>query len=52
LSSLAFPDSVQLRAGDALHLELALASGCRTVVTFDRRLANAGKENGLFVFPD
>ena len=40
-----------LRAGDALHLELAFAVGCRTIVTFDRRLADAATGFGLHVFP-
>jgi len=43
---------VPLRAGDALHLALALAGGCRTMITFDHRLAEASGNNGLFVFPD
>ncbi len=40
-----------LRAGDALHLAAALASGAATVVTYDRRLSRAAGEAGLRVLP-
>ena len=43
--------SVPLRAGDALHLALALAAGARTMVTFDKRLAEAARRVGLASFP-
>jgi predicted nucleic acid-binding protein len=46
LNTRAFP----LRAGDALHLELALAGKCLTMVTFDYRLAKASRSIGLLVF--
>jgi hypothetical protein len=39
-----------LRAGDALHLEMAIAARCRTMVTFDHRLAKASESMGLLVF--
>lgn len=42
---------VQLRTADSLHLQLALAARCQTMVTFDRRLAEASREAGLAVFP-
>ncbi|MFZ5471484.1 MAG: type II toxin-antitoxin system VapC family toxin [Myxococcota bacterium] len=40
-----------LRAADALHLALALAVGARTLVTFDKRLAEAAAARGLHVHP-
>jgi predicted nucleic acid-binding protein len=41
-----------LRAGDALHLALAIATECRCMVTFDHRLAEASRRHGLAVFPE
>jgi hypothetical protein len=40
-----------LRASDALHLAAALSSGCTTMITYDRRLADASRRHGLAVFP-
>lgn len=40
-----------LRAADALHLALAVTATARTLVTFDRRLAHAGRMAGLHLFP-
>ena len=40
-------DRVPLRAADALHIALALASGCPTLLTFDTRLADATAAAGL-----
>jgi predicted nucleic acid-binding protein len=45
-------EEIELRAADALHLELALASRCQTMVTYDRRLAEASRRHGLVVYPD
>jgi predicted nucleic acid-binding protein len=47
LTSLAVP----LRAGDALHLALALQEGATLVVTYDERLAAAAVAAGLGVWP-
>ncbi|MGH7709104.1 MAG: type II toxin-antitoxin system VapC family toxin [Vulcanimicrobiaceae bacterium] len=44
-------DGVALRAADALHLSLALSAGSRSLVTFDRRLAEATRAVGLRAFP-
>ena len=48
---LASIDTVALRAADALHLALALSGGAATVLTFDRRLADAARASGLGVHP-
>lgn len=48
---LASIDQVALRAADALHLALALSGGAATVLTFDRRLADAARASGLGVHP-
>lgn len=40
-------DTLPLRAADALHVALALAAGCVTVLTFDARLAEAARAEGL-----
>ncbi len=40
-----------LRAADALHLALALSVNARTLVTFDRRLAEGVQVAGLNTFP-
>ena len=48
---LASIDKVALRAADALHLALALSGGAATVLTFDRRLADAARASGLGVHP-
>lgn len=40
-----------LRAGDALHLAMALSVGVHTMVTFDTRLARVAVAAGLSVFP-
>lgn len=42
---------VPLRAADALHLALAKEAGAATVLTYDRRLAEAASASGLRVFP-
>lgn len=44
-------DKVPLRAADALHLALALNGGAASVMTFDRRMADAARAAGLSVFP-
>ncbi len=44
-------EGVEARAADALHLTLALDAGCKTMVTYDRRLAEASRRHGLAVFP-
>ncbi len=36
-----------LRAADALHLALAVQTAARTVLTYDRRLADATRAAGL-----
>ena len=48
---LASIDKIPLRAADALHLALALSGGAASVMTFDRRMANAARAAGLHVFP-
>lgn len=40
-------EGTALRAADALHLALALASGAACVVTYDRRMAEAAPRVGL-----
>ncbi len=40
-----------LRAGDALHLALAITAGARSVITFDRRLAEAARRIGIRAVP-
>ena len=42
---------VALRAADALHLSLALSAGARTMITYDRRLADGCRSAGLQAFP-
>lgn len=44
-------ERVPLRAADALHLALALSGAAASVLTFDRRLANAARALGLNIFP-
>lgn len=44
-------EDVAVRAADALHLALAAASGAGTLVTFDRRLAEAAQRIGLRKWP-
>ena len=44
-------EGIELRAGDALHLGLALSSNCLCMVTWDRRLAEACRRAGLMVYP-
>ncbi len=44
-------ESVPLRAADALHLALALSGEAASVLTYDRRLADAAGSIGLTVFP-
>ena len=44
-------EAIPLGAGDALRRELALAAGCRTPATYDRRLTDACGKCGLAVFP-
>ncbi|MGH8246485.1 MAG: type II toxin-antitoxin system VapC family toxin [Gammaproteobacteria bacterium] len=41
---------VPLRAADALHLALAAAAGAKSVITFDRRLAEGARRVGLSAF--
>ena len=43
--------SVPLRAADALHLALAVSGDAASVLTYDRRLADAARSVGLTVFP-
>ena len=38
-----------LRSLDALHLAAALRLGCRTIVTYDERMASSARELGLDV---
>ena len=45
-------EGIELRAGDALHLALAIAAKCRTMITYDRRLAEASRRYGLIVYPE
>ena len=42
-------ERVALRAADALHLALALSGAAASVLTFDRRLADAARALGLSV---
>ncbi|HEY3205041.1 MAG TPA: type II toxin-antitoxin system VapC family toxin [Thermoanaerobaculia bacterium] len=44
-------EAVPLRAADALHLALAVAGDAASLMTYDRRLAGAGRAIGLSVFP-
>lgn len=44
--------SAPLRAGDALHIALALGAGAGCVVAFDRQLARAALEVGLAAWPE
>ncbi len=44
-------ESVALRAADALHLALAVSGDAASVLTYDRRLADAARSVGLTVFP-
>lgn len=44
-------DTVALRSADALHLALAVSASAATVVSFDKRLAEAAEWVGLFVAP-
>ena len=40
-----------LRAADALHLALAVSGDVSSLLTYDRRMADAGRSIGLNVFP-
>ena len=40
-----------LRAADALHLALAASGDASSILTYDRRMAGAGRAIGLNVFP-
>jgi len=40
-----------LRAGDALHLALAVSARAAALASFDARLATAGRASGLVVYP-
>lgn len=42
---------IPLRALDALHIATALDAGAATVVSFDERLREAAKSQGLFIAP-
>jgi len=44
-------EGVALRAADALHLALAVSGEAATVLTYDKRLAEASRAIGLNVFP-
>ena len=44
-------DTIALRAADALHLALALASKAASIVTFDRRMAEAATRLALSPLP-
>ena len=43
--------AVPLRAADALHLALAISGDAASIMTFDRRLAEAARSVGLAAFP-
>jgi predicted nucleic acid-binding protein len=43
---------VPLRTLDAIHLALAIESQVATLVTFDPRLREAAKAQGLYTAPD
>jgi predicted nucleic acid-binding protein len=43
--------AVPLRAADAFHLALAFEGDAPSIVTFDRRLADAARSVGLAAFP-
>jgi uncharacterized protein len=42
---------VPLRAGDALHVALALSAGARSLASFDSRLTTAARAVGLTTYP-
>lgn len=42
-------ESVSLRAADSLHLALAIAAGCKSVLTFDGRFAQGALTQGLHI---
>ena len=42
---------IPLRAGDALHLALAVTAGAASFASFDRRLAAAARAVGLVTYP-
>jgi len=42
---------IPLRAADALHLALARSARARSLLTFDRRMAEAGRTAGFVTFP-
>ena len=44
-------EAVPLRAADALHLALAVSGDAASLLTYDQRLASAGRAIGLNVFP-
>jgi predicted nucleic acid-binding protein len=44
-------ESAPLRAADALHLALAISGEAASVLTYDRRMADAARSVGLAVFP-
>lgn len=44
--------AIPLRAGDALHLALAMAARAGVIVTFDDRLARAARQAGIGTVPD
>lgn len=44
-------ESVALRAADALHLALAVSGDAASVLTYDRRLADAARSIGMAAFP-
>ncbi len=44
-------EALPLRAADALHLALAISGDAASLLTYDRRLADAGRSIGLNVFP-
>ena len=44
-------EAVPLRAADALHLALAVGGDAASLMTYDQRLAEAGRAIGLGVFP-
>ena len=44
-------EACPLRAADALHLALAVSGDASSLLTYDRRMADAGRSIGLNVFP-
>ncbi len=44
-------ETLPLRAADALHLALAISGDAASLLTYDRRLADAGRLIGLNAFP-